>query len=783
MPFNVIVGRNESDKKKFGDKGSILLGRTYVKMGQTVSLSNYIYMDVIRSHIVFVVGKRGGGKCLTGDSLVCLDDGSCLPIKELEDNNQKILSLNKGLKINPREKDDFFKRKVDKIVNLKLRSGRNIKLTPEHPLLTIKGWKAVKDLNFGSRIAVPRKIEVFGNEEMSDFKIKLLAYLIAEGHTRNSWVLFSNKDKIIFEDFEDSVKKFDDNLQVLEHSKPGCYRVSNKNNRYGGKKNSIKEWLIGYELYGKYATEKWIPQDIFRLPRKSLALFLNRLFSCDGSVYYSNSTKSWEICYSSSSERLIRDVQHLLLRFGVLSKLREKNIKYNGEYVKSYELVVNRENCIKYIEEIGFLGNKKEISKKCYNEIINVVKNPNVDTIPKEIWDIYRPENWAALGRAVGYKHPKAMRERIRYSPSRQTMLQIGLVEENLSLMAIARSDIFWDEIVSMEVLDGEFEVFDISIPKSHNFVANDVIVHNSYSASVIAEGMVDLPDEVSKNLSVIMIDTMGVFWSMKYPNEKDLDLLEQWDLKPKGLKKITVFVPIGKFEDAKKNGVPVDEPFSLKASELTGEDWRLAFELDYSHPVAILMEKILGDMLEEKIYEYDIDDIIERIEKESTFPQLVRNEGINRMKASKRWGLFSKEGTKINTLIRGGQVSVLDTSAYLTGEGGQAVRSLVVGLVARRVFVERMISRQLEEVEAIKTGYSYFKMEEEADNKEKKPLVWFIIDECVPKGTKVHTHNGHTSIEEVIERFNSGKEVKVMSYDALRNEYGFHNFFINIYH
>ena len=252
-----------------------------------------------------------------------------------------------------------------------------------------------------------------------------------------------------------------------------------------------------------------------------------------------------------------------------------------------------------------------------------------------------------------------------------------------------------------------------------------------SYSASVIAEGMVDLPDEISKNLSVIMVDTMGVFWSMKYPNEKDLDLLEEWKLEPKGLKKITVFTPHGKFEDAKRIGVPVDEPFSLKASELTAEDWRLAFELDYSHPVGILLEKVLGDMMEDGIYEYDVDDIIERIEKENTFPDLVRNEGVNRMKASKRWGLFSKEGTKIDTLIRGGQVSVLDMSAYLTGEGGQAVRALVMGLVARRVFVERMISRQLEEVEAIKTGYSYFKMEEETDLKEKKPLVWFIIDEA----------------------------------------------------
>jgi len=65
MVYDIIIGRNEVDRKEFGKKGTILIGRHYVKMGQTTSLSNNIYMDVARSHVVFVCGKRGSGKSYT----------------------------------------------------------------------------------------------------------------------------------------------------------------------------------------------------------------------------------------------------------------------------------------------------------------------------------------------------------------------------------------------------------------------------------------------------------------------------------------------------------------------------------------------------------------------------------------------------------------------------------------------------------------------------------------------------------------------------------------------
>src|SRR3989338_9006800 len=60
--YDILIGRSEAEKEKYGLQGTIFLGKHYVKMGQTVSLSNKVYLDVAKSHVVFIVGKRGSGK-------------------------------------------------------------------------------------------------------------------------------------------------------------------------------------------------------------------------------------------------------------------------------------------------------------------------------------------------------------------------------------------------------------------------------------------------------------------------------------------------------------------------------------------------------------------------------------------------------------------------------------------------------------------------------------------------------------------------------------------------
>ena len=756
MPFDIIIGRNEADRKKLGNQGVIFLGRSYVQMGRTVSLSNNLYMDVTRSHVVYVAGKRGSGKCLTGDTLVTLSNGLEVPIKDLEHHNEKIVALDNNLKITHLEKTDFFKREVNSILKVRLRSGREIKLTPEHPLLTITGWKESKNLTVGSRVATPRKLESLSNKEMSDEEIKILAYLIAEGHIKKP-MLFSNTDSTIVEDLRGALRKLHPAVELTPLQK-GCFKINSRNIPRGilgykikrdengrispgsyilHENTPISKFLKEHKIYGLLSAKKFIPEGIFMVNKEKLALFLNRLFSCDGSVYKPNKEKLyWEISYASSSERLIRNVQSLLLRFEVLSKLRRKRTKCNGKMFDTFELVLDGSNVIRFIENIGFYGKKEERQKTALVEMNSLKRNTNVDTIPKEIWDYYRPENWVEVGKAFNYSAPKSLRSSINYSPSRQKLLQVAITDNNPLVKAIAQSDIFWDEIVMIEKLEGNFAVYDITVPEVHNFIANNIIVHNSYTLGVIAEGMADLPPEIKNNVAVVMLDTMGIYWPMKQKNEKDADLLAAWNLEPKALD-IKIFTPFGFFKEYKDKGIPTDYPFSIKPTELNAEDWALTFGITTSDPVGVLIEKTIGDLKESGKVDYSIDDMIAAIKKDDSFEQYTKNEAVNRLKTSQRWGLFNDEGTRIDALIKGGQVTVLDVSCYATGEGGWGVKNLVMGLISKKLFIERMISRKEEELEDINVGYSYFQVEAETKSEQRKPLVWLVIDEaheCLPK-------------------------------------------------
>ena len=462
--YDIIVGRSDSDRERFGDKGTILLGKLYVKMGQTSSLSNKVYLDVNRAHVVFICGKRGSGKCLSGDALVTLEDGSELPISELSNNSLRVMALTDDLKVRPVPMTDFYSRKTDVLLHIKMRSGAELKLTPEHPLLTVKGWSEARHLPVGSRIAAPRKI-----------------------------------------------------------------------------------------------------------------------------------------------------------------------------------------------------GTK------------------------------------------------------------------IATLDKNEKRDILAQSDIFWDEIISVEKLEGEFDVYDITVPGCHNFIANNIIVHNSYSMGVVTEGVADLPEEIKENISVVMLDTMGIYWTMKYPNQKDRKLLDEWGLHEKSLD-VTVYTPVGYFDEFRKRGIPTDFPFSIKPSELDASDWRLTFELEGNDPVAVAIEMAVQS-LKEKGQDYGIDDIIAQINSNSTTSADVRAAASNRFVTAKRWGLFDEKGTPINDLVQGGKVTILDVSCYTTIPGASGIRALVIGLVAQKLFIQRMVARRDEEFKDVKKSIHY--LAEEDEGKKKEPLVWLVVDEA----------------------------------------------------
>lgn len=782
--YEVIVGRSESDRKALGLVGTIYLGKMYVKMGAVTSLSNKVYLDVAHSHVVFISGKRGTGKCLTGDSLISLEDGSLMPMKDIENNNLNILGLNDTLKINKSKRTEFFKREVDEIIQIKLRSGKEIKLTPKHPLLTIKGWKPVQELKIGSRIATPRILNNFGQEIMPEHEIKILAYLIAEGYMKTS-VLFSNNDEKIIMEFRNSLNNLDNNLKLVKDKKDH-YRIVEKNyntkiisfkanrNEIGQfkagknssiyKKRTIRELLENYKLFGTGSLQRFIPQKILKLKKEQLALFLNRLFSCDGSIYCTKGY--WEASYCSSSKQLIREVHHLLLRFGILSKIRQKTIKLNSKIFYSEELVITGENVTKYIEEIGFFGIKKEKSKKCLEETISIKRNPNIDTIPKEIWELYQPKSWTEIGRAVGYSHPKAMRERIRYSPSRQTLMQIAIADSQNGLKLLAESDIFWDEIIEMKLIEEKTTVYDIAVPEHHNFIANDIIVHNSYTMGVMAEEMANLPSEIANRLAVLIVDTMGIYWTMKFPNEKDEDLLREWDLPKKGLD-VKIYTPAGFHQKYKDNGIPTDFPFTIRPSELDSSDWAGAFSVSILEDLGIAIERTVEKTKERFNDSYSIDDMVSIVREDERLDAKTKLALENRLLATKEWGLFDVEGTPLKNIIAGGQTTVLDISCY----NNWTIKCLVLGIICRRLMLERMQSRKEEELEDVEKGHSYFKTTVETKEGE-LPIVWIMIDECLAGESKIMTEKGLIKIKNIVESIEKGENINVLSLNNNSKKY-----------
>jgi len=248
-----------------------------------------------------------------------------------------------------------------------------------------------------------------------------------------------------------------------------------------------------------------------------------------------------------------------------------------------------------------------------------------------------------------------------------------------------------------------------------------------SYTLGVVAEGMANLPEEIANNLSVIILDTMGIYWTMKYANKKDENLLDEWEMKPRGFD-VKIFTPIGYFDEFKKKGIPTDFSFSILPSEFDAADWCMTFEIPLNGSMGVLITRVVTN-LKEKGDKFSISDIIKEVKADKKVEQNVKDAVENMFVTAEKWGLFSEKGTALKDLILPGKITVLDVSCYATLPGSKEISALVIGLVAQKLFRERMVARRTEEFEAIKNATTFF--EEEISEKEKKPMVWLMIDEA----------------------------------------------------
>ncbi|MBU3896650.1 MAG: ATP-binding protein [Nanoarchaeota archaeon] len=247
-----------------------------------------------------------------------------------------------------------------------------------------------------------------------------------------------------------------------------------------------------------------------------------------------------------------------------------------------------------------------------------------------------------------------------------------------------------------------------------------------SYSGAVIAEEIMELPEDIRKGLTCLMIDTMGIFWSMKNPNEKDYSILVDWNMKPKGYP-IQHIIPIGLRDFYEKSGITFDGVFAIKPSELSSADWALTFGIDLYDNLGILLERTL-----KKLHgtSYTVKEIIEEIEHDDRSEEKDKLALENRFMAAESWGIFSNEATPIETFLKPGIATVLDVSLQEWN-----VRNLMLGILAREIYFARVAARREEELALIS-----------GEETKKIPMTWIIMDEAhqfLPaEGTTAASHD-----------------------------------------
>ena len=413
------------------------------------------------SHLAFVRGPGGTGKCVVGSTKILTPSGDSVQIK---DKPTDVLTLDlSSLKLIPAKVKEYYEREVNRTLLITTRTGREIELTEEHPLLMWEGWKEAKHVKVKDMIAVPRNYEFSNKDKYKDHEVKLLAYLIAEGGLTVSTPSFSKMNQEVLEDFSNYLKLFNKEL-VLVKRKEGHYGITDPNKI--GRTNSLNKFLRENQLHGKHSRDKEIPKNIMCTSLRQVRLFLETLFECDGCV------EREAITYSSASKELLKGIQNLLLRMNILSVYREKIVKGATYYVMS---ITDNASIQTFYNNMRLISKQQKL-KRLYEVKKHLHPNSNIDLFPLMLFE--RIER----GRKYYKKHHNIYVEK-QYRPSRNKLKEIFLTGEEDWLRRHIDSDILWDEIKSITINKGKQKVYDIEIAHpSHNFVANDIIIHNSHT-------------------------------------------------------------------------------------------------------------------------------------------------------------------------------------------------------------------------------------------------------------------------------------------------------------
>lgn len=430
--------------------------------------------------------------CLTGETLIeNAHTGEKTPLKELVGReNIPVHCVNDKWQTEIRNISKVFASGKKMTYELKTRSGFEIKASANHPFLRVNGWTRLDKLKIGDKIATPRKTEIkHPRNIISSDELILLAHLLGDGCILPKQPYhYTSADLENIKIVEKTAKKiFNINSRIIKQKNWFHIYLKSPYSLTKGKFHPITKWFNKLNIMRVRSWEKKVPENVFYLDNKKIALFLKHLWATDGHISIKKCktgkrSVSANIYYATTSIALAKDIKYLLLRFGIRSKIGTIQSK---KYRNCYHITINgASHQLSFLKNIGCFGKRSKNIPYLINKLSEIKQNTNVDGWPKETWKIIinpsRERNgisWRSFCQKIDTSYCGTTLFKSGISTVR--LKKIAQFIESEEINNAIKSDIFWDEIISIKKLKVE-EVYDATVPGPHNFLANGIFVHNS---------------------------------------------------------------------------------------------------------------------------------------------------------------------------------------------------------------------------------------------------------------------------------------------------------------
>ncbi|MBI5419254.1 MAG: replicative DNA helicase [Deltaproteobacteria bacterium] len=424
-------------------------------------------------------------ECVTGDTLVMTSDGCRTPIRDLVGKEVDVWAMSPEGRTVPARSDRIWSAGRKPVIRVSLASGHTIRATSEHLLYGAGGWVRVRDLMPGDRLAVARSVpEPSSVIRWPEERIILLGHLVGDGsYLVNQPMRYATASEDNSRAVEQAARN-EFGAKVTRYRGRGKWHqllISGNGNRWHPA--GVNLWLRELGIFGQRSHEKRLPQTVFRLANDQIALLLRHLWATDGSICCraAGSKGSARVYFCTSSEGLARDVAALLLRLGIVSRVRAV---HKANYRPVYTVDVSGGDQQKrFLESVGAFGPRIAPADKLWNELAFVEANTNVDTLPKEV---FLQVKAAMAEKGISGREMAALRgvpyggnAHFSFSPSRTLMVEYAKLLDDDTLHGWAARDLFWDRVIDLSP-DGVEDVFDLTVPGPACWLADGIISHNS---------------------------------------------------------------------------------------------------------------------------------------------------------------------------------------------------------------------------------------------------------------------------------------------------------------